>query len=254
MEVLVSLAIFLMSLVAVGQLVSMAHDRAIEVDARSEAAHLCQSKLNEVICGVTPLDNVNDTPFDEAPDFTYSIEVSAGQAANLSTVTVTVARQFPNGGKYEASLSQMILDPSQFGSTQDVTTIAGTDGSGNPNTSSQDMTGSTGSTGSTGAAGGAAAGAGATKGGATKGGTTGTTGAGTPKTGTTANTGTTGTTSAAPKTGGTTTTPTTTKTGNTTSTTPTTGGSTKGTGTTGSTGNTGTGTKGGGTSGSTKGG
>src|SRR5262249_2206928 len=126
MEVLVSLAIFLLSLVALGELISFAQDRAIEVDARSEAAHLCQSKLNEVICGITPLDNQNEVPFDEAPDFTYSIEVSSGQAAGLSSVTITVSKQFPTGGKIEASLSQMILDPSQFGSTQDVTTIAGT--------------------------------------------------------------------------------------------------------------------------------
>jgi prepilin-type N-terminal cleavage/methylation domain-containing protein len=120
LEVVVALAIFLFSLTALSQLVSFAGDRANEVSIRSRAARLCQTKLAEVLAGVVPLSAQSDTPFDEAPDFTWSLTTDSGPATNLFLVTVTVSHAGLGGYTTQCSLYEMVLDPSVVGSTQDV--------------------------------------------------------------------------------------------------------------------------------------
>jgi len=120
LEVVVALAIFLFSLTALSQLVSFAGDRAMEVSIRSRAARLCQTKLAEVLAGVVPLSAQSDTPFDEAPDFNWSLTADSGPATNLFLVSVTVSHQSANGVRMECTLYQLVLDPSVVGSTQDV--------------------------------------------------------------------------------------------------------------------------------------
>jgi Tfp pilus assembly protein PilV len=120
LEVVVALAIFLFSLTALSQLVTFAGERAREVSIRSRAARLCQTKLAEVLAGAVPLSAQEDTPFDEAPDYVWSVTADAGPATNLFLVTVTVSHPEPNGYRIECSLNQMVLDPTVIGSTQDV--------------------------------------------------------------------------------------------------------------------------------------
>jgi Tfp pilus assembly protein PilV len=127
MEVVIAVAIFLMSIVALGSLINSAQERAIQAAHRSQAARLCQSKLNEVIAGVLPLESQGETTFDEDPDFTWAVEAEPGTITNLYNVRVVVRRALQTGGTIECSISQMILDPAVIGSTQDAANIAGTD-------------------------------------------------------------------------------------------------------------------------------
>src|SRR5262245_30909307 len=66
LEVIIALAIFLFSLVAIGRLVMFAGDRAMDIQGRE--AQLCQAKLAELTSGVTPLTSA-EGDFDEAPDW-----------------------------------------------------------------------------------------------------------------------------------------------------------------------------------------
>jgi prepilin-type N-terminal cleavage/methylation domain-containing protein len=188
LEVLVALAIFLLALGGISQLMTNATDRAAEVERRAQASRRCHSKLNELLAGVTPLQAENDVPFDDDPSYTWSVEVNPGAATGLSIVTVRVSRPSlnNNGQKFEVALSQMILDPSMFGSTQDASSIAGSTGSGDPTTSGS-SSGSSGS-GSSGAA------TGGTTAASTPATTTGSTGSMATKTTGTTSTGSTGTT------------------------------------------------------------
>ena len=98
LEVLVALAIFLLSFVAIGRLVTLAGDQALEVQYQSQAARLAQSKLNEVIAGVVPLQGAASGTFDEDEDWHWSIDTEQnGNIANLWTVTVTVNRPSAEG-------------------------------------------------------------------------------------------------------------------------------------------------------------
>jgi general secretion pathway protein I len=125
LEVIVAMAIFLLGLVGIGQLITLGGDRALEVQQQSEAIQLCQSKMAEVIAGVVPLGSQADTPFDEDADWKWSMDAEQqGDAANLWTVKISVSRAGPTGNKLEATLSQMVYDPQQRGSTLDVVAAA----------------------------------------------------------------------------------------------------------------------------------
>src|SRR5262249_9229102 len=81
LEVIVATAIFLMALVGLRQLVSVAGDQAIEVEMRSQATRMCQSKMAEVLSGILPLSSASDT-FDEDPDYTWTLDVEPGTVPN----------------------------------------------------------------------------------------------------------------------------------------------------------------------------
>jgi Tfp pilus assembly protein PilV len=120
LEVLVALTIFLFSLVAIGRLIVLSTDQALEVAYQSEAVQIAQSRLVEVTIGALALESQSEVAVEDSPWF-YSIDCEAnGSVANLWNVTVRVSRKRADGtmGDY-CTLSQMILDPSQRGSSFD---------------------------------------------------------------------------------------------------------------------------------------
>lgn len=122
LEVLGATAIFLISIVAIGELMSRSTDQALDVQQRSRATRLCQSKLNEFSSGVEQLSGATSGEFDEDPEWTWSANVvSETSALNLYRVTVTVSRQ-TGGEPVEISMTQFIYDPLQRGQLTGATT------------------------------------------------------------------------------------------------------------------------------------
>jgi len=117
LEVLVSLGIFLFSLVAIAHLISVGAERAADVQQESRATQLCQSKLAEVVWGIEPLGSSGGT-FDD-PDWSWSQESNQADLTGLWNVKITVHKELSDGTAYEFSLNQMVLDPSYRGSTFD---------------------------------------------------------------------------------------------------------------------------------------
>lgn len=123
LEVVIALAIFLFSLVALSQLVSIGSERALDVQQQAQASMLCQSKLAEVVIGSEPLEAVGFTSYpDDASnpnsplkDFQYSIEATESDIPKLWKVKVTVQRRRPDDKIVEAVLTQMVLEPSERG-------------------------------------------------------------------------------------------------------------------------------------------
>jgi len=68
LEVLVALAVFLFSLIALGQLLSIGADRAKDVEYQAQALHICQSKIAELAAGSLPMNSQSDTPLEEDPN------------------------------------------------------------------------------------------------------------------------------------------------------------------------------------------
>jgi Tfp pilus assembly protein PilV len=144
MEVLVSLAIFLLSLAALTRLVTFAGERAQEAQYRSQATLYCLSQLGEVEAGSIALSSQGDTPLEDDPDYQWSMDAEQGQVAGLWNVTVRVSRKPPGGAPVVVSLSKMVLDPSAVGSTQDSVPVnsstnnnaAAGSGTGSPSTGS----------------------------------------------------------------------------------------------------------------------
>src|SRR6516225_4012551 len=71
LEVIISLAIFLFAMVAVGRLITMGANHARDIQGRE--AQLCQSKLAELVSGVSPMQS-GEGDFEEAPDWHWSVE------------------------------------------------------------------------------------------------------------------------------------------------------------------------------------
>lgn len=141
LEVLIALAIFLFSLVAVSRLVDMGADLAVEIDQRSHAAMLAQSKLAEINAGAIPLTGTGDAPCDgDDGDWLWRMTAEADNIPGLYRVTVTVGRD-TRRGRVEANFSQYVLDPTRRGST-DATAI-GTDDTTTGGTTNTSPTGPT---------------------------------------------------------------------------------------------------------------
>lgn len=161
LEVLVALAIFLFSIVALHQALNIGTSNAVDMQQHMQAAQLAQSKMAEVYVGAVPMSSQADTPFDEDPDYTWSLDAEQNTVANLWNVTVTVTRTRGDGSKIETKLSQMIVDPSIRGTSYDAAATAtlspasstssssGSSGTAGSSTGAASSTGSSGSTGST---------------------------------------------------------------------------------------------------------
>jgi type II secretion system protein I len=117
LEVLVALAVFLLALVALGTLLRLGSNRALDVDQTNLAALLCQSKMNEVLVGAIPINgSASGGPLDDYPGWEWSIDSQPGAVTGLYTVTISVNRQRSDGSKGAgASLSQMVMDPALKG-------------------------------------------------------------------------------------------------------------------------------------------
>ena len=119
LEVIIALAVFLMSITGLVFLMGIANDNAMEAQMRSQAMSICQSQLSKAACGSVPLSGQSMSPSEDDSDYQVSMDADPGSFNGLFTVTVTVTRKRANGTELECSLTQMILDPSIVGTVFD---------------------------------------------------------------------------------------------------------------------------------------
>lgn len=129
LEVVIALAIFLMALVPIWHLVSLGGERALDVQQQAQASMLCQGKLDSVKIGAEPL-NGSGTVDIGSLTWMYTIESTLTEVDNLYSTKVSVKYDRPDGKSVEASLTQMVIDPSVRGSTISGGTSGSSSGSG----------------------------------------------------------------------------------------------------------------------------
>ncbi len=117
LEVIVALAILLLSFIAILRLVDLTTERARDIQFRGQAMQLCQSKMAEIQVGAEQLTSQSGVPFPEDSSWTWSADCNQGQYANLWTVQVRVTKDLGDGTHIEATLTQMMLDPTVQGTT-----------------------------------------------------------------------------------------------------------------------------------------
>ena len=104
LEVLVALAIFLFSIVALHQALNIGTNNA--VDMQQHMSRVTWLKADMEVYVARPHELAADTPFDEDPDYTWSLDAEQNTTANLGTSRSRDApRRRP---KIETKLSQMI--------------------------------------------------------------------------------------------------------------------------------------------------
>lgn len=153
-EVIVAMAIFMISIGAIYQLITFGRDRALDVRMQTRTSMRCQSKLAEVIVGAVPLESTGGySSFDDDKDLQWSLSVDSVGFDGAMQVKVSVKADLPDGRTVESHLAQIVLDPSIRGSTLDPppqTALAGnaTKDAAEPSTSGTTGSGTTGTTGS----------------------------------------------------------------------------------------------------------
>jgi prepilin-type N-terminal cleavage/methylation domain-containing protein len=125
LEVLLALAIMLLSLVAIGRLVDFGADRGLDARLHTQGARLVQAKMAEVEAGVVPVDSASGGQFDDNPDWSWSVEPTPQGTPNLYQVTVRVTRD-RRGQPFEVTLTQLLYDPTKVGSAAQAQTTGAT--------------------------------------------------------------------------------------------------------------------------------
>ena len=120
LEVLVALAIFLISLASIAGLVDFGAERAQAASMTTLGTRLAQAKLAEIEAGVSPPNSSESGTFEDEPDWTFAVEPGAALAANTYPVTVRVSREM-GGRQYEVVLTQVIFDPAFQGKAAAIT-------------------------------------------------------------------------------------------------------------------------------------
>ncbi|MCP4785439.1 MAG: hypothetical protein GY903_24735 [Fuerstiella sp.] len=115
LEVLLATAIFMGSLTAILQVMRVGHDSRLSAKLDSEAALRCESKLSELISGISPLTSESNQPFEDSENWRYTITVEEGPGESLLLVSVRVehviAEQLPNS---TFLLVRLMRDPQLF--------------------------------------------------------------------------------------------------------------------------------------------
>ena len=116
-EVMLALAIMLLSLSAIGHLTGIGSDRGFEARMMMRGTRLAESKMAEVEVGAIKLDAASGGGNFEGDDkaWSWSCEVQPAGPPNLFQVTVKVSRDV-RGTPFEISIGRMLFDPSLVGS------------------------------------------------------------------------------------------------------------------------------------------
>ena len=110
LEVLLSMAIFMIALAAISMLIDTGTRDAADAAGTSVATRLAQSKMGEVEAGVIAVSNGGSGPFD-GDDAGWSWEVTSTGTTLTNTYDVTVRVFRTTGRPLEVNLYQTVFDP-----------------------------------------------------------------------------------------------------------------------------------------------
>lgn len=148
LEVILAFAILAGSLAVLGELIRQGARAAAESRDLTRGQLLCESKISEVAAGVAPADPVQRVPFENDPEWLYSIEVLETEQPGLLGIHVTVEPNLDDLTQRHVSftLVRWIPDPSLgLSEEQPLTTNSVPSGASSGNSSSDDAGGSGGS-------------------------------------------------------------------------------------------------------------
>ena len=115
LEVIIAVAVLLGALTAIFQLISTGSTASVQAQFRAEAIILAETKLNEAIGGVIPLESSSAQEIEESTEWTWELTVEPASQTDVLSVTVTVARESESpAGNHSYSITRMVRDPQIF--------------------------------------------------------------------------------------------------------------------------------------------
>ena len=111
-EVIISLAIFMGAICSIGHLVSNGVRGAVQARLQSQAVLRAETRMGEIVAGVTSLHGALSGTFTDDPSWTANVVVTSGPHPGLYVVEVTVAHASATaGGNQSYSLRRLVRDP-----------------------------------------------------------------------------------------------------------------------------------------------
>ena len=117
LEVIVAVGILLGALTAIVQLISTGTRSSVLGELRGQAVILAETKMNEAIAGVVPLQSSPAEEFEEAPEWTWELTTETSSLSDVLSVTVTVTHEAESeteGERHTYSITRMVRDPQIF--------------------------------------------------------------------------------------------------------------------------------------------
>lgn len=115
LEVLLALGIFLTAMTAIGQLIRTGSQASVEAQLEADAALRAESILQEILGGVQVMQNAQGVPFDDDPNWNWSLSVTDGPHIDLLRLDVTVVRQVGDGApQMTVMISRLARNPELF--------------------------------------------------------------------------------------------------------------------------------------------
>ena len=118
LEVVLALAILVGALAVLGELLGLGTRHAREAADVSMAQVLCESKLAEIVAGITPATSAAAAPCENDPDWLYSITADSAAETGLLAIKVTVTESRPTPHPVEFTLARWLRDPAYVAEIQ----------------------------------------------------------------------------------------------------------------------------------------
>jgi len=103
MEVLMATSILLGSVIVLNQLAAIGRKNAVSSQDLAMAQMLCESKMNELVAGILPTDNVDEEMLEKHPGWNYSVALTAHELPGLAELSVSVHRDAASSNRGETS-------------------------------------------------------------------------------------------------------------------------------------------------------
>jgi type II secretion system protein I len=111
-EVLLALAIFLVSLAALAHLIANGTRAAVQGRLQTEAIIRCESKMAEVVAGAEAMEALSSVAFTDDPKWIWDLSIEEGPWPDLRIVQVAVSHVGTNPlGNTSSTLRRYVRDP-----------------------------------------------------------------------------------------------------------------------------------------------
>jgi hypothetical protein len=111
LEVILALAILALSMAAIGELIRIGTTSASNAEDYTDGQLLAESKLSEIMSGVSTADPVTRVPFTTNPDWYYTVELAQTEDTEVMALRVTVEKYIERSRPVAFSLIRWIPDP-----------------------------------------------------------------------------------------------------------------------------------------------
>lgn len=120
LEIFIALALFFAAMSAIAEILRMGSDSSVKAQLRAEASLRGESKLNEVVAGVLPLEAVTDQAFEGDPQWTWTLTVDDDTDVTIKRMLLTVNHHRSDGqSDHEVKFARLMRDPLIFQSAGD---------------------------------------------------------------------------------------------------------------------------------------